>query len=228
MYDKGLLSEKVAEDIRKMIQDKNYEPGDKLPNELVLSDIINVGRSTVREAIKILVSTNVLEVRRGLGTFVSQTPGISKDPLGVNFIEEDNLLIHFFEVRLIIEPQMIALAVKRGTDSDLQAIQKAFDEVKRLIEDGENHTSADIAFHNAIAKATNNPIMERVLPIINNGIEGGYSKTKDNPEAAHVVLRQHDDIMKALLTKDAKKAEEAMRIHVQYGYDRCLEDIDNI
>jgi len=224
MYDKGILSEKVAEDIRKMIQDKNYQPGDKLPNELDLSDLINVSRSTIREAIKILVSTNVLEVKRGRGTFVSQNPGVVKDPLGVVFMEEDNLLLHFFEVRLIIEPQMIELAVQRANEEDLNTIQSAYEEVKRLIESGENHTSADILFHNAIAKATKNPIMERVLPIINNGIEGGYSKTKDNPEASHIVLKQHEAIMTALQSRNAQEASKAMKRHIRYGYERCQKD----
>ncbi len=97
MYDKGILSQKVAEDIRQMILDKDLKPGDKLPNEIELTATINVSRSTIREAIKILVSTNVLEVKRGRGTFVTDNPGVSKDPLGVEFMEEENLLPHFLK-----------------------------------------------------------------------------------------------------------------------------------
>ncbi len=73
MYDKGILSEKVAKDIQQMIKENGLGPGDKLPNELEMMTLINVGRSTIREAIKILVSMGMLEVRRGRGTFVGQT-----------------------------------------------------------------------------------------------------------------------------------------------------------
>jgi len=220
MYDKGILSEKVAEDVRQMILDKNLKPGDKLPNEIDLAALINVSRSTIREAIKILVSTNVLTVRRGLGTFVSETPGIAKDPLGVHFMEEENLLKHFFEMRMLIEPQMVAIAVVRGTDKEIRAIESAYDDVVALLNKGVNHTEADIAFHNSIAKATHNPIMERILPIINNGIVGGYSKTKDSPESAEEVYSQHKKIMDAIRNKDMKAAEKAMSEHISYGLER--------
>lgn len=221
MYDKGILSEKVADDIRTMILEENLIPGDKLPNEIEMTKIINVSRSTIREAIKILVSTNVLEVKRGRGTFVTDNPGVSKDPLGVHFMEEDNLLLHFFEMRLIIEPSVVELAVQRGDDDAIDLIEKAFEEVEVLLKSGENHTLADIKFHNAIAKASNNPIMERIIPVINNGIEGGYSKTKDNPEVSEVVLEQHAKIMKFIKARYAEAAKLAMEEHIMYGFDRC-------
>lgn len=221
MYDKGILSEKVAEDIRTMILEENLKPGDKLPNEINMASIINVSRSTIREAIKILVSTNVLEVKRGRGTFVTDNPGVMKDPLGVHFMEEDNLLLHFFEMRLIIEPSVVELAVIRGDDEAIEMIEKAFNEVEILLKRGENHTLADIKFHNAIAKASNNPIMERIIPIINNGIEGGYSKTKDNPEVSEVVLEQHAQIMKFINERNALGAKVAMEQHILYGFNLC-------
>ena len=222
MYDKGILSEKVAEDIRTMIVEKNLVPGDKLPNEIELTGILNVSRSTLREAIKTLVSTNVLEVRRGRGTFVTDNPGVSKDPLGVHFMEEDNLLPHFFEMRLIIEPKMIELAVLRGSEEEFADIEFAFKEVEALLKRGENHTLADMKFHNSIAKASGNPIMERILPIINNGIEGGYTKTKDNPEASETVLEQHSKIMECIKRRDANEAKEAMKRHIEYGYELAM------
>lgn len=221
MYDKGVLSEKVAEDIRKMIYENNLNPGDKLPNEIEMSKIINVGRSTIREAIKILVSTSVLEVRRGCGTFVCDKPGVVKDPLGVNFMTEDDLLLHFFEMRLILEPQVIELAIERGTKDDFNKIEKAYLEVENLIRAGLNHADADIHFHNAIANATHNPIMRRIIPIINDGIIGGYSKTKDNPELSTIVIQHHQRIMDALKERNSKEASAAMREHILWGYNRC-------
>ncbi len=223
MYDKGILSQKVADDIKKMIIEKDYRPGDKLPNELEMSRLINVSRSTIREAIKILVSTSILEVRRGKGTFVSETPGLSSDPLGMDFVEEENVLEHFFEMRLIIEPEMVRLAVLRGGEEDFKDIHMAYEAVEKAIASGGNHSLADIEFHNLIAKASGNPIMERIIPVINNGIQGGYAKTKDQPESAEVVRNHHRKIMDAIDKRDPDAAFEAMKEHIEYGYLRSKQ-----
>lgn len=217
MYEKKVLSEQVANDLRQMILNKDLKPGDKLPNELVLTEQLNVSRSTVREAIKTLRSQNILEVRRGLGTFVSATPGVKDDPFGVNFMDEGPMLNHFYEVRLVVEPQMAQMAALRATDDELAEIRKAYEEVKEAIEAGRDHTEADIHFHNIIAASTHNPIMQRILPVINEGIKSGYEETKDVQEAGHQALEQHKKIMHALTRRQAEKAKTAMEEHIQYG-----------
>lgn len=221
MYDKGILSEKVAKDIQQMIKKEDLQPGDKLPNELEMMEIINVGRSTIREAIKILVAAGMLEVKRGRGTFVGMNPGVGKDPLGIKYMDDDDMLLHFYEMRLILEPAVARLAVERGCDEDISKIKVAYDDVFSKIINGENHSEADILFHNAIAEATHNPIMERVIPIVNQGILEGYTQTKDNPYVAKDVKEQHEKIISAIEAKDADKAEEAMKAHILYGMKRC-------
>lgn len=223
-YDKGNLSEKVAQNIRQMILDKDLQPGDKLPNELDLTKDLNVGRSTLREAIKILVSTSVLEVRRGTGTFVSDNPGQTKDPLGITFIEEKDLLSHFFEMRLIVEPQMAEIAALRATDEEIDLIRKAYEHVKEAITQGLNHTEADIEFHNQIARSTHNPILQRIVPIINDGIIGGYAKTKDIPETSETVLIQHKNIMHAIQRRNTEFARIYMLEHIQYGLEQSKKN----
>lgn len=220
MYDKSNLSEKVAQSIRQTIIDKDLHPGDKLPNELDLTKELNVGRSTLREAIKILVSTSVLEVRRGTGTFVTDNPGRTKDPLGITFIEEKDLLSHFFEMRLIVEPQMAEIAAIRSTDEEINLIRKAYEHVKTAITMGQDHTEADIEFHNQIAKSTHNPILQRIVPIINDGIVGGYAKTKDIPETSETVLEHHKNIMHAIQRHNPELAKKYMLEHIQYGLEQ--------
>ena len=66
------LSEKVAQQIGNLIKERNIQIGDKLPNEFELAESLNVGRGTIREAVKILVARNCLEIRRGKGTFVTE------------------------------------------------------------------------------------------------------------------------------------------------------------
>ncbi|NDL66206.1 FadR/GntR family transcriptional regulator [Anaerotalea alkaliphila] len=223
MYDKNLLSQKVAEDIRRMIKEKELKAGDKLPNELELTASLNVSRSTVREAIKILVSTNVLEVRRGKGTYVTSKPGLVKDPLGVSLMEKANLMQHLFESRLIMEPEIAALAAQRVTPQDREKLKKAYAKVSDDISQKLDHTVHDIAFHNEIAKSAHNPVIRRILPIINEGIRAGYAETKDLPESTEMVLKHHADILEAILEGNPDKAKEAMRSHIQYGLSQVMD-----
>lgn len=223
MFDKGILSEKIADSIKQMILENELNPGDKLASEPTLSDQLNVSRSTVREAIKLLVSMNVLEVKRGVGTFVSAKPGLTKDPLGVTFMNQETILKDLFEVRIIIEPQIAALAAVRASDEDLLKLQRAFEAIKYDIKHGINHTQSDIDFHNIVAKSSKNPIINRIVPIINEGILAGYINTKDKPESLDVVLRHHENILDAIKSRDAEAAYNYMDSHLSFG----IQQVDN-
>ena len=91
----------LSEDIIAFIfKRKNLQPGDKLPNETVLSERLNAGRSSVREAMKLLASRNIVTIRQGSGTYIASSPGMVEDPLGLTFIGNKQKLIHdLLEVR---------------------------------------------------------------------------------------------------------------------------------
>ncbi|GAU76936.1 FadR/GntR family transcriptional regulator [Fusibacter sp. 3D3] len=119
MYQKKLLSEKIVENIVDLIVKGLFKPGDKMPNELQLSEELNISRATLREAIKTLESRNVLEVKRGIGTYVAQVPGLSKNPLGSEFINfSANPAILFSTIQFQAYQMMTRL--KTVTPHDLQ------------------------------------------------------------------------------------------------------------
>lgn len=220
MFEKVLLSEKVANNIKKMIIDHELKPGDKLANEIDLAEKLNVSRSTIREAIKILISMNILEIRRGKGTFVCEKPGIAADPLGVTFMNKKDLLLYLFETRLIIEPEMAALAAERASQKNLDRLQTVFQKMKEEILQGKDHTETDISFHNIIAKSTQNPIIQRIVPIINDSIKEGYQETKDIPESGEKVIIYHEKVLKAILQKSPQQAKHYMREHILNGMEQ--------
>ncbi len=90
------LPQKLSEDIIALILKENLQPGDKLPNETVLSERLNAGRSSVREAMKLLASRNIVTIRQGSGTYIASSPGMVEDPLGFTFIGNKQKLIHDF------------------------------------------------------------------------------------------------------------------------------------
>ena len=95
------LAEQVADQINQVIIDQNINAGEKLPNEFELAARLNVGRGTIREAVKLLVARNCLEIRRGKGTFVVEKPGQIEDPLGFAYVKDKiTLAIDLMELRL--------------------------------------------------------------------------------------------------------------------------------
>ena len=120
---KKSLVETVSDEITKYIMDNELQVGDKIPNEFELAEKLNVGRSTVREAIKALVSRNVLEVKRGSGTFISSKAGVADDPLGLELIKDRAKLAQdLLEVRFMIEPE-IKLQKKKLRDCNTYAMK---------------------------------------------------------------------------------------------------------
>nr|WP_255688492.1 FadR/GntR family transcriptional regulator [Tepidanaerobacter sp. GT38] len=215
------LSKEVSSLIIEMIRNNKYEPGSKLPNEMELSKMFNVSRTTIREAIKSLASNNIVKIIRGKGTFVAEKPGLVNDPLGVSFIRDNNIIVSLFETRLLIEPKVAYLAAQRATAEEITKLESILTSMEVVIANKENHRDIDIEFHTNIAKATQNPIIERIIPIVIESIMEGYYETVNVPGSAHKALQYHYKIFRAIKAKDPYGAEKAMKDHL----NETLKDI---
>ena len=120
------LSEQTADRLCEMITEEQlYAPGSKLPNENELSALLQVSRTTLREAISFLVAQGVLEIRRGKGTFVAATmPLAGVDLTALADMHSRVRAKDLFEMRLIFEPVTVAFACERATDEELRQIQR--------------------------------------------------------------------------------------------------------
>ena len=159
------LPQKLSEDIIAFILKENLQPGDKLPNETVLSERLNAGRSSVREAMKLLASRNIVTIRQGSGTYIASSPGMVEDPLGLTFIGNKQKLIHdLLEVRFLLEPSIAAMAATRANKKDIKKITTLCDDVEALLKKHVDHTQKDIEFHTAIALSSKNVVVPRLIP----------------------------------------------------------------
>lgn len=119
--------------------------GEKLPNEFELAEKFGVGRSTIREAVKSLVSKGVLEVRRGSGTYVVSTSSLEEDPLGLGRFEDKyHLALELFEVRLMLEPEIAALASEYASEEEKAQLESLCDQVERQYTAGINQIKKDM------------------------------------------------------------------------------------
>ena len=153
-----LLAEQVEDEIYHYILDTPLEPGAKLPNEFELGEKFGVGRSTVREAVKLLSSKGIVEARRGSGTYVVTTAKGLSDPLNLRSVQDKNALaLDLVNVRLLLEPGMAEMAALNASDEDIERIQRLCDRVESKIHSGDLYIEDDIAFHTCICLLYTSP-----------------------------------------------------------------------
>ena len=132
--DERNLPQKISEDIISFILNEHLQPGDKLPNEAHLAKELNIGRSSLREAMKLLASRNIVTIRQGSGTYVASSPGVVDDPLGFTFIPDKKKLVQdLLEVRFLLEPAIAAMSATYADDNDIEKIVSLCDEVEELL-----------------------------------------------------------------------------------------------
>lgn len=215
---KAKLSEQTADRMYEMIvEERQYAPGSKLPNENELSEILDVSRTTLREAISFLVAQGVLEIRRGKGTYVSEElPTVGLDMTALAGIRSRVRAKDLFEMRLIFEPATVALACQRATDDELRQIARKAERVERVAAEGGDWPLADQEFHWAIIKTSHNEYMRRLYPIINSAVNEILQITENRQHMQTIALSDNRMILDFLLKRDEVGARHAMSIHIRH------------
>ena len=212
------LSERTADRLYEMIaEERRYEPGSKLPNENELSATLNVSRTTLREAISFLVAQGVLEIRRGKGTFVS--PDLPEEAVDLSVLQNMHSRVRakdLFEMRLIFEPETVALACRRASDEELELIRKKALRVETAAAEGGDWAEADQEFHLALIKASHNEYMRRLYPIINSAVNEILQITRSRQEMQDIALGDNRLILDFLMLRDEEGARSAMAIHMKH------------
>lgn len=215
-YQGKPLAEQVADHILNYIVRHDLEAGAKLPNEFDLAEGIGVGRSTVREAIKILVSRNIVEIRRGAGTFVSEGQGVSEDPLGLAFVKDKNhLAMDLLSVRLMLEPEIARMAAEHATREQVEELYRQCQKVEDMIGRNENHMKEDIVLHKMIAACSGNVVVEKLVPVINSSIAVFVDIT--NGKLREETIITHKEVVDAIAAGDGESARCAMEMHLLYN-----------
>lgn len=216
--EKQILSERVAIELLEMITiEKRFKPGDKLPNENELSKEFGVSRTTLREAVRSLVVNNIIEIRRGKGTYVCDRNDLNDD-LGLNKLENAfHNAKDIFEMRLIIEPQAAYLAAQRATDAELGKILKYGYMVEKKMQSKVDFVDEEQLFHTYIAKATHNEFILRVIPIIYKGIWSGIKGLKENAELQELSVKNRKLLLNFFENRNPDGAKAAMQLHIMLG-----------
>jgi GntR family transcriptional repressor for pyruvate dehydrogenase complex len=203
----------VADRLLDEIVQGRLAPGQAVPTERELARSFRVGRSSVREALRVLESKGV--IRGNVGTFeVAEFGNPLSDSLRLLLTLEEADVGELFEVRRVIEVEMAALAAERRTDEDLARMDEALAAMREHIDSEEAYIAADIRFHLAIVAAARNRIAHRMMQAIREILRRALGPVFHVPGSPALSTQQHREIRDAIAAKDANTARSRMHEHL--------------
>lgn len=199
-------SDAVVDQLLQFFQTKAYSEGDRLPSEFELMDALGVGRSSIREAVRKLQAINVLEVRRGSGTFLRRIamPDEILVPLAIG--QERESLLSALDIRRGLEPEAAALACIRGSDQDLNAIREALEEMERVHTETGAAVDEDLAFHLSIYQATGNAMFEQLIAGMRGPFVRFFAQPFDREDFGSRSFPLHRELYEAIAKRDVERS----------------------
>jgi GntR family transcriptional regulator, transcriptional repressor for pyruvate dehydrogenase complex len=210
--------EQVAEQLLGQIGSRRLRPGDALPPERELTESFGVGRSSIREALRMLESQGVIAAVNG-GTFVvAEAANPLNSSLRLVFTLDDRAGLHdLFELRRIIDCEAAALAAERRTDEHLEEMDAAIAEMEESLakhDRGERFIEADLRFHLAVAEATGNRMLLHSMDAVRGVVRRALMTVYFIPQSPESAVGEHRSVRAAIAGGDAVRARQAMREHL--------------
>ena len=211
------LYEQIVEQIESQLLNGQLHYGDRLPTERELGDRFGVSRTVVREAVKALSEKGLVDSHPGRGTFV--TDGTSRSVrhslgfmmrIGSNAGSSD-----LSEVREILEPEIAALAASRASAANIAAMRQAVATMDDALADTDAFIEADLAFHLALAEATQNTLVPTLLDPVVDVLREHRKRIFDVRGAPERGQRYHKEILEAVMRNDCAAARQAMQAHLR-------------
>lgn len=215
------IAQQVANILNRLIIDGTLEIGEYLPPEDELCQAFSVGRSSVREAIKILETRGMIQKQHGKGVIVvDESVKATSEMLSLMLDQKKSTLEELIEFRVSMEVKMAELAALRATVADLNEIKFYLEMMQNGNLSKEEFAAADFNFHKSIAKASKNHIFELMIETLRPKLFDQIVYTlraNSNPEVSH---KYHQKIFDAIKNRDADKAANAMNEHLIGTKDR--------
>lgn len=224
------LPKQVADRLLQMVLTATLKPGERLPTEGQLAATFGVSRNVVREAVASLRSRRVLETRRGIGTFVTESALHSSFEVDPEDLLEQAMLVQIYQLRLEVESGAAAIAARQRTGEQLERLEHALFRVNDSAPDWEEGAKSAVDFHEEIARATNNPYFEQLMAHLRSAIHKAVRTLRYSGEGTARTAQiesEHRTIFEAIKQQDADAARTAMRAHLQtgmYNYQRIFRE----
>jgi GntR family transcriptional repressor for pyruvate dehydrogenase complex len=228
------VNEKIIRAIRQQIHEGELKPGDRLPPERQLANLLGVSRGSVREALRALELSGVVRSQHGEGNFVAAVPGNGATAQLAQFVERQRASLRdLFDARKTLEPQLAAVAAERASRDEVKRLRTAIEEQERDWRTGDLDAAfrADRLFHQVIAEATRNQTLISLHGFLSDLVADGRREAIESDARRAQSALDHRRIYRAFVRKNAAAASAAMRQHVEnveqivmgalHGYERA-------
>ncbi len=214
----GRISETIVEQFRQLMRQGQLRPGDRLPAERDLCEQFGVSRVTVREALRMLESSGLVEIRVGArgGAFVT-APGSGRfgdglaDMLSLSVINAADVT----EVRLILEVGIVPLLCERATEEDLEDLERMCADSRVAVRGGNYSMEMSAEFHVRVARATHNPALALLVESFRGPILMSLEEARATaPEMGKLGTEEHERFVAAVRKRDPENAMRIMREHL--------------
>ncbi|WP_414045140.1 FadR/GntR family transcriptional regulator [Macrococcus equi] len=216
--EKKKLYEEIADRISNQIKDGTFNVNEKLPSIQKLAQDYGVGQASIREALNALRVMGLVDIKHGEGTFVKNVkPKVFTKEMAV-FTKKD--IIDLLELRKIIEVGTAGKAALNHTKEDLLNIKQALDQMKLAVNNKAIGEDSDLAFHLAIAKATENELLIQLLKEVSDKIKTTMKETRKiwiytETKSIEKLYKEHLEIYEAIERKSESLAKEKMLNHLE-------------
>lgn len=207
--------ERVVNRIRELLVARTLRPGDRLPSEGELGELLAVGRGSIREAMKILSGYGVVTVRAGDGTYVAtEAEGGLIDPMLFQMLLSSPDRRALLELRQLLELGMVPLLAEHVADADIAGLRASLGQTADLVaaqcHDPDALTDADMDFHRCLGRAVHNPLVERVYAFAMDFLRPTIRDTYVRNRTGDLALMMHGRIVDALALRDVEPLRAAV------------------
>ncbi|KYH33055.1 FadR/GntR family transcriptional regulator [Neomoorella mulderi] len=212
---------RVVDEIKKSIFEGRMKPGDRLPAERELAEMLGVSRTSVREALKMLAAEGLVSIRHGQGAFISeQDPDEYLKRFASHLPVNRDTVLHLFEVRKVLEPQAARWVAERASQADIQELASMVTTTREQLgrlRSGRLSLLAghDSNFHYRLAQATGNTVLVRLMHSMLDLLADSRSRSLAIPGRGERSVDEHYEIVKALINRDGDEAAAAMLRHLE-------------
>lgn len=211
----------VAKEIEKYIKEHDLAKGDILPSEKRIAEDLRIGRSSVREGLRLLEGMGLVEARPGKGIFVAKTKDMT---ITLEIATDRTSFLEVNDIRETLEIKACHLAIKNAAEEDLANLTAVYDDMVQKYEAGTIPHLEDMAFHNAIYKASHNEYLQKLL----ESIAYIFFKAWPNPygmdDAFHESFSWHKTLYKAIIERDEQLAVDAIKKITVRNNQSVVED----
>jgi len=200
-----------------LVRDGQLQPGDRLPSERQLAEMLGIGRAAVREALKSLAFLGLIEVRQGAGSYVKEPDSdLLPQIIEWGMLLGERKVMDLIEARSYIETAVSSLAAERRNEADLRTIERHLNAMS-VAPTTSAFVDADIAFHLALADAAGNSVFSDILSSVQSLLRVWITRVIDEAGTTEPTHREHFAVFGAVSVGDAAAARVAMQRHMDHA-----------